>query len=79
MTTSRNADAKPLKLERVTVNLVPKTAKALAEGTAQAELSKTDFINRAIQAMAFLEDVTANGGTLLIRWPGGDVDSVKLI
>ena len=67
MTTSQNSP-----LERVTVNLIPRTSKALADGTALTEISKTDFINRAIQAWAYFEDLAGKGGAVFVREPGSD-------
>jgi hypothetical protein len=54
-------------LERVTVTLIARAARALQ---AVAELtgdSKTDSINRAIQIYAYLEDISSRGGAIYVR------------
>jgi len=61
-------------LERVTVNFIPRAAEALAAGMRLTGYSKTDFINRAVQAYAFLEQQASQGGELLVREP----DSTEL-
>ena len=60
------------KLERVTVNLIPRASDALSEGTELTGYSKTDFINRAIMAYAYFEDLMSTGGAVLVREPGND-------
>ncbi len=42
-------------LERVTVNLTPRSSKALEEVVGLTGDSKTDSINRAIQIYAYIE------------------------
>lgn len=59
-------------LERVTVNFIPRAAAALTNGMRITGDSKTDFINRAVQALAFLEEQASQGGHLLIREPGSN-------
>lgn len=54
-------------LERVTVNLSPRAARALEIATGLTGESKTDAINRALQIYAFLEQVTENGGAVYAR------------
>jgi hypothetical protein len=51
-------------LERVTVNLTPRSARALELATQLTGDSKTDVINRAIQVYAYLEHVSSNGGSV---------------
>jgi len=60
------------KLERVTINLIPQASVALADGMEMTGHSKTDFINRAIQAYSYFEELTSNGGKVLVREPGDD-------
>jgi hypothetical protein len=57
-------------LERVTVNLIPIASDHLARGMELTGHSKTDFINRAIQAYSYLEEIRVNGGDVLIREDG---------
>ncbi len=54
-------------LERVTVNLTPRSARALELATQLTGDTKTDTINRALQIYAFLEQVTATGGSIYAR------------
>jgi hypothetical protein len=59
-------------LERVTVNLVPPASKALVKVIDLTGLSKTDTVNRAVQLYAFVEDIIAGGGEVLVREKGRD-------
>ena len=54
-------------LERVTVNLTPRSARALELATQLTGDSKTDTINRAIQVYAYLEHIISNGGSVHAR------------
>jgi hypothetical protein len=54
-------------LERVTVNLTPRSAQALDEVVRLTQDTKTDVINRALQIYAFLEKIMNDGGTVYIR------------
>jgi len=66
-------------LHKVTVNLIPK-AWAAAEDTAERlSLTRTDVINRALQAYAFLEEQVTAGATLLVRAPDGTVSEVRFL
>lgn len=51
-------------LERVTVNLTTRSARALELATRLTDNSKTDAINRAILVYAYLEHIIANGGSI---------------
>lgn len=65
-------------LERVTVNLVPRSSKALQLAVDITGDTKTDTINRAIQMYAFLEETVRQGGSILVRdAPGGDVQIIR--
>jgi hypothetical protein len=65
-------------LERVTVNLTPRSAAALELATEITGDSKTDAINRAIQIYAYLEHITSKGGTVHIRESeGSDLERLK--
>lgn len=59
-------------LERVTVNLTPRSSKALAAVVDLTGDSRTDAINRAIQVYAFMEEVLNSDGDVLVRRPGSD-------
>jgi hypothetical protein len=54
-------------LERVTVNLTPRSSKALEEVVQLTGDSKTDTINRAIQIYAYIEGVLHSGGSISVR------------
>jgi hypothetical protein len=66
-------------MHKVTVNLIPK-AWAAAEGTAERlRLTRTDVINRALQAYAYLEEQAAAGSEVLVRHPDGTVRQVMFL
>lgn len=65
-------------LERVTINLIPRASAALAEAAQLTGNSKTDTVNRALQAYAFLERTMAGGGEILIRLDG-ETELLKLL
>lgn len=54
-------------LERITVNLTARAARALEQAAGLTGDSKTDTINRALQIYAYLEQITQDGGALYIR------------
>jgi len=59
-------------LQRVTVNLTPRSCEALELAVKQTRDSQTDTINRAIQVYSYLVNITENGGTLYVRDAGSD-------
>ena len=59
-------------LQRVTVNLTPRSCQALEQAVKRTEDSQTDTINRAIQIYAYLADIIETGGTLYVRDAGSD-------
>jgi hypothetical protein len=63
--TDRRSDAGGI--ERVTVNLSARAARALELVTKLTGDTKTDAISRALQVYAFFEETTANGGSLYIQ------------
>jgi hypothetical protein len=66
-------------LERVTVNLTPRSSRALDDTVALTGDSKTDTINRALQVYAYLEEVTHRGGDILIRTAdSAEVERLKI-
>jgi hypothetical protein len=54
-------------LERVTVNLSARAARALEEAAKLTGDSKTDTINRALQIYAYFEQITQDGGAIYVR------------
>jgi hypothetical protein len=64
-------------LERVTVNLTARAARALELATGLTGDTKTDTINRALQIYAFFEQVTARGGSIYVR-EGADSELERL-
>ena len=59
-------------LQRVTVNLTPRSWQALETAIKRTGDSQTDAINRAIQVYSYLADITETGGTLYVRDAGSD-------
>jgi hypothetical protein len=55
------------RLERVTVNLTPRSSRALDEAVTITGDSKTDTINRALQVYAYLERVQREGGKVFVQ------------
>ena len=67
-------------LERLTVNLIPRTAAALDLAMQITVDSKTDTVNRAIQLYAYVEAVINRGGEILLRDPEtGEQSVIKLL
>jgi hypothetical protein len=72
---AESADRTPLEpvdrghgpLERVTVNLTRSTSRALDLAAKLTGDTKTDTVNRALQVYAYLERVTARGGSVYVR------------
>ncbi len=54
-------------LDRITVNLTPRTSAALDLAVKLTDDTKTDTINRAIQIYAYLEQVIRAGGSVHVR------------
>ncbi|SHG44932.1 hypothetical protein SAMN05444320_10960 [Streptoalloteichus hindustanus] len=66
-------------LERVTVNLTPRSSKALEQTVALTGDSKTDTINRALQVYAFLEELMQSGGSVHVRQsPDGELQLLRI-
>lgn len=63
--------------EQLTVNLTERSARALELAAAETGLSKTDCVNRAIQAYAWLEREVAAGRTLCVRDAAGELTDVR--
>lgn len=71
--------ASTVELHKVTVNLIPKSWEAANATAGLLGLSRTDVINRALQAYAFLEAQVAAGNEMIVRSPGGDAQLVKFL
>lgn len=65
-------------LDRVTINLVPRASRALAEVMALTKDSKTDCVNRALPVYAYIEKMLARGGSVTVQ-EGPDAESYKLV
>jgi hypothetical protein len=63
--------------ERITVNLTPKTAAALAAAMERDQLSKTEVVNRALRVYAFLAEAADTGQEVLVRNAAGETDRIK--
>jgi hypothetical protein len=59
-------------LQRVTVNLTPRSRQALDQAIKLTGDSRTDSMNRAIQVYAYIVNITENHGTLYVRDDGSD-------
>jgi hypothetical protein len=53
--------------ERVTVNLTPRSVRALRNVVGWTHYSKTDVINRALQVYEFVQQIVETGGSVHIR------------
>jgi hypothetical protein len=54
-------------LERITVNLTGRASRALEIATELTGDTKTDTVNRALQVYAYMEQITARGGSVYVR------------
>jgi hypothetical protein len=54
-------------LERITVNLIARAARALRAVSELTGDSRTDSVNRAIQVYAYVMQVDVNGGGIYVR------------
>jgi hypothetical protein len=58
-------------LERITVNLTGRASRALDLATELTGDTKTDTVNRALQVYAYMEEITARGGSIYVREAAG--------
>jgi hypothetical protein len=66
-------------LERVTVNLTPRSSRALDEVVQLTGDSKTDNLNRAIQIYAYIEQILQSGGSIHVReTPESEPERLKI-
>jgi hypothetical protein len=66
-------------LERITVNLTGRASRALEQATKLTGDSKTDTVNRALQVYAYMEEITAEGGSVYVREAaGGELERLKV-
>jgi hypothetical protein len=63
---------------RTTVTLIPKAQEALDRTADRLGLSKTDVMNRALTAYAFLEEEWSAGAKILVRH-GDDTKEVRFL
>lgn len=68
-----------MSLERVTVNLVPRAVQSLTLAVELTGDSKTDTINRALQAYAYLLHVHHEGGSILARDKDGVTNRIEFL
>lgn len=69
----------PGHVDRVNVNLTKRAAQTLEALVAENAATKTDVINRAILAYAFLENEVGKGNEVLIRTSDGEVQRVQFL
>ena len=60
-----------VEFHKVTVNLIPKAWEAANETATLLGLSRTDVINRALRAYAFLEQAVAGGAQIVVTRKSG--------
>lgn len=60
-----------VEFHKVTVNLIPKAWDAANTTAARLGMSRTDVINRALQAYAFLEEAVAEGAQIVVTRKSG--------
>jgi hypothetical protein len=66
-------------LERVTVNLAPRTSEALEQLVQATGESKTDTINKALQVFSYLQRLQRDGGAVYVREPvGKEVERLRI-
>ena len=66
-------------LERVTINLTPRSSRALQEASAITGDTKTEMINRAVRLYEYFEQVSRAGGTVYVRpEPDAEIERLKL-
>ena len=64
----------------MTVNLTPRSSRALDTAVTITGDTKTDTINKALQVYAFLEELHAGGGTLYIReGSGSELERLRIL
>jgi hypothetical protein len=67
-------------LERITVNLTPRSSSALELAVELSGDTKTDTINRAIQIYAYLEKVLQDGGSVHVReQDGSELERLRIV
>lgn len=67
-------------LERITVNLTKRSARALERTAALTTENKTEVTNKALQFYAYVRELLDNDGALYVREPGSDEkERIKLL
>src|SRR5579859_2462023 len=67
-------------LERITVNLTPRSSAALVLAVELSGDTKTDTINRALQIYAYLEQVIRDGGSVHVREQNGaELERLRIV
>jgi len=64
---------------KLTVNLIPKAVTAMEEAATLRSDSKTDTVNRALQAYAFFVRALADGNEIYLKDPDGNLHQVRLL
>lgn len=68
-----------MELERITVN-VTKRAKNSLDTTAEREyMTKTDVVNRALNAYAFLMELQSEGATVSVQYKDGTKERLRFL
>jgi hypothetical protein len=65
-------------LQRITVNLTSRSARALELAAEQTHDTKTDIINRALQVYAYITTITEHGGEVYVKEsPSTELEQLK--
>ena len=65
--------------ERITIGLLPKTAKQLEDMKTSTGMSKADIVNRAITLYEYVTSSIEAGDSILIRRADGQLEQLRLI
>ena len=66
-------------LDRITVNLVPRSAAALAATVARTGDSKTDVVNQAVKVYELLGSLQDEGGVFYVRGKNGELERLQIL
>ena len=66
-------------LHRITINLIPKASKALAQAMSLTGNSITDTMNRAVQFYAWAEQAREDGGTFYVKDRKGNLKEIEFL
>jgi hypothetical protein len=65
--------------ERITVNITRKTANSLNSRAIKEQVTKTDIVNRSINAYAYLAEIQDDGWNIILRNEQGIEERVRFL